>query len=217
MKLCIALILVALSYTNAHVFLANPIARTSIQLRPEFGASQPFWWDNFGVWCGNAQQNTAFSTCGRCGESSGNRDASQGGQFDKNIIVATYTAGSVRKIDRKSSFREAIHQPIVLSLLYRLSKWPLLFKQPITEDSRLNFVLLKLRMIIVSKCCQWFPQPKEFKVATDFALHTIINRAVSTISPFEFNFQLMSDATGAQSDSHTGRSTHGHKVSFPSI
>jgi len=95
MKLCIALILVAVSYTNAHVFLSSPIARTSIQLRPEFGASQPFWWDNQGVWCSNIQQNTAFSQCGRCGEAPGNRDASQGGQFDKGIIVATYTAGSI--------------------------------------------------------------------------------------------------------------------------
>lgn len=96
MKL-IALILVAVvACVNGHVFLSEPIARTSIQLRPEFGAQQPFWWDNFGVWCGNVQQNTAFSTCGRCGEGSpGNRDASQGGIFDKNIIVATYTAGSV--------------------------------------------------------------------------------------------------------------------------
>ncbi len=96
MKHCIALLLVAVSCANAHVFLSEPIARTSIQLRPEFGASQPFWWDNFGVWCSNVQQNTAFSTCGRCGEGAGNRDASQGGQFDKGIIVATYTAGSVR-------------------------------------------------------------------------------------------------------------------------
>lgn len=96
MKLCIALLLAAVSCANAHVFLSEPIARTSIQLRPEFGATQPFWWDNFGVWCGNVHQNTAFSTCGRCGESPGNRDASQGGIFDKGIIVATYTAGSVR-------------------------------------------------------------------------------------------------------------------------
>lgn len=95
MKSIVLILVAALTYANGHVFLSEPIARTSIQLRPEFGAQQPFWWDNFGVWCGNAQQNTAFSTCGRCGESSGNRDASQGGIFDKNVIVATYTAGSV--------------------------------------------------------------------------------------------------------------------------
>lgn len=98
MKLSIALLLVAVSYANAHVFLWEPIARTSIQLRPDLGASQPFWWDNFGVWCANVQQDTAFSRCGRCGEAAGNRDASQGGIFDKGIIVATYTAGSVRNI-----------------------------------------------------------------------------------------------------------------------
>lgn len=97
MKYSIAILLVAVGYANAHVFLAEPIARTSMHLRPEFGAQQPFWWDNFGVWCGNVHQNTAFSTCGRCGESPGSRDASQNGRYDKGIIVATYTAGSVSR------------------------------------------------------------------------------------------------------------------------
>lgn len=94
----VALILVAvLTYANGHVHLREPIARTSIQTRPEFGAQQPFWWDHYGVMCGNIQQNTAFSQCGRCGESPGSRDASQGGRYDKGIIVATYTAGQVMK------------------------------------------------------------------------------------------------------------------------
>lgn len=39
-------------------------------------------------------QNLQYSTCGRCGEANGNRDASQGGRYDKGVIVATYTAGS---------------------------------------------------------------------------------------------------------------------------
>lgn len=94
----LTLILVAVvTCVNGHVHLREPIARTSIQTRPEFGAQQPFWWDHYGVMCGNIQQNTAFSTCGRCGEAAGGRDASQGGRYDKGIVVATYTAGSVIK------------------------------------------------------------------------------------------------------------------------
>lgn len=42
----------------------------------------------------NVRQNLQYSTCGRCGETFGNRDASQGGRYDKGVIVATYTAGS---------------------------------------------------------------------------------------------------------------------------
>lgn len=45
--------------------------------------------------CGNVLQDLQYSTCGRCGEAPGNRDASQGGIFDKGIIVRSYTAGSV--------------------------------------------------------------------------------------------------------------------------
>lgn len=42
----------------------------------------------------NVRQNLQYSTCGRCGETHGNRDASQGGRYDKGVIVATYNAGS---------------------------------------------------------------------------------------------------------------------------
>jgi len=80
---------------HSHGFLKSPIARTSIQTRPEFGTQQPYWWDNTGVWCNNVQQDLNNSQCGRCGEAAGNRDASQGGIYDKNVIVANYTAGSV--------------------------------------------------------------------------------------------------------------------------
>jgi predicted carbohydrate-binding protein with CBM5 and CBM33 domain len=46
----IALVLaVAVTYADAHGYLKEPIARTSIQLRPEFGTQQPYWWDNTGV------------------------------------------------------------------------------------------------------------------------------------------------------------------------
>jgi len=91
----VALVLaVAVTYADAHGYLKDPIARTSIQLRPEFNTQQPYWWDNQGVWCNNAQQDLQYSTCGRCGEGQGNGDASQGGIYDKNVIVANYTSGS---------------------------------------------------------------------------------------------------------------------------
>ena len=78
-----------------HGFLKEPIARTSIQLRPEFNTQQPYWWDNSGVWCGNVQQDTRYSTCGRCGDAPGETTANQGGIYDKGVIVATYQSGSV--------------------------------------------------------------------------------------------------------------------------
>lgn len=56
-------------------------------------------WDHHGVWCNNVNQNLQYSTCGRCGETFGNRDASQGGRYDKGVIVATYTAGSRIQVD----------------------------------------------------------------------------------------------------------------------
>ncbi|KAG4079667.1 hypothetical protein HA402_010447 [Bradysia odoriphaga] len=92
----LALILLAVAAcAYGHVHLREPVARTSIQTRPEFNAQQPFWWDHYGVMCGDVRQNTAFSTCGRCGEANNGREASQGGRYDKGIIVATYTAGSI--------------------------------------------------------------------------------------------------------------------------
>jgi len=94
---------VVIGLVAGHGYLREPIARTSIQLRErEFGTSQPYWWDHQGVWCANVRQNLQYSTCGRCGEAAGNRDASQGGRYDKGVIVATYTAGS--RIQVESEF-----------------------------------------------------------------------------------------------------------------
>jgi hypothetical protein len=84
-----------LALTNAHGYLKEPIARTSIQLRPEFNTQQPYWWDNSGVWCANVQQDTSYSQCGRCGDRLGETTANQGGIYDKGVTVATYQAGSV--------------------------------------------------------------------------------------------------------------------------
>jgi len=102
--LSFALVLAAfVALAHAHGYLKQPIARTSIQLREaEFGTTQPYWWDNEGVWCNNVKQDLQYSTCGRCGEAAGNRDASQNGIYDKKVIVANYTAGST--IEVKASF-----------------------------------------------------------------------------------------------------------------
>lgn len=48
MKFVALILVVAATYVNGHVFLLEPIARTSLHLRPDLGAQQPFWWDNFG-------------------------------------------------------------------------------------------------------------------------------------------------------------------------
>lgn len=48
----------------------------------------------FFLFSANVRQDLQYSRCGRCGEAFGNRDASQGGRYDKGVIVATYTAGS---------------------------------------------------------------------------------------------------------------------------
>jgi len=84
---------------RGHGYLKEPVARTSIQTRPEFNTQQPYWWDNHGVWCGNVDQDTRYSTCGRCGDSPGQTSANQGGIYDKGVIVATYQSGSVFTIE----------------------------------------------------------------------------------------------------------------------
>lgn len=86
---------------QSHGYLKDPIARTSIQLREaEFNTQQPYWWDNQGVWCGNVKQSPNYETCGRCGDAPGETLANQNGIYDKKVIVATYTAGSVsRKLE----------------------------------------------------------------------------------------------------------------------
>ena len=89
---------IAVALANGHGYMKEPIARTSIQLRPEFGTQQPYWWDNQGVWCGNVQQDTSYSTCGRCGDRQGETTANQGGIYDKGVIVATYQSGAVSLI-----------------------------------------------------------------------------------------------------------------------
>jgi len=51
------------------------------------------------IFSANVRQDLQYSTCGRCGEAFGNRDASQGGRYDKGVIVATYTAGSIIRVE----------------------------------------------------------------------------------------------------------------------
>jgi len=95
MKLLAVVVLVAaVGFVEPHGYLKSPLARTSIQLDPSFGTQQPYWWDNQGVWCANVQQDVNYSSCGRCGEAAGNRDASQGGMYDKGVITRSYTSGS---------------------------------------------------------------------------------------------------------------------------
>ncbi len=86
-----------LALVDAHVYMREPLARTSIQTQLDRfpGAQQPFWWDHTGVWCGNIQQNLQYSQCGRCGDAPGNSHAAQGGRYDKGIITGTYNAGQV--------------------------------------------------------------------------------------------------------------------------
>lgn len=99
MKVVALLVVAFVALANGHVHKFSPLSRTSIQTRPDlisrYNIQQPFWWDHYAVWCNNVQQDQAFSQCGRCGETLGNRDVSQGGIFDKGVIVETYTAGSV--------------------------------------------------------------------------------------------------------------------------
>jgi len=94
--LALALLGACLALVHSHGYLKDPIARTSIQIREhEFGTSQPYWWDHQGVWCGNVQQDNNFSTCGRCGDVRGETTANQDGIYDKKVIVANYTSGSI--------------------------------------------------------------------------------------------------------------------------
>jgi len=96
LPICVFLAFIASAHS--HGYLKEPVARTSIQLRPEFNTQQPYWWDHQGVWCGNVQQDVNFSTCGRCGDSPGGSDANQNGIYDKKVIVANYTAGSTIQV-----------------------------------------------------------------------------------------------------------------------
>ncbi|XP_037037766.1 uncharacterized protein LOC119075432 [Bradysia coprophila] len=97
----------SLALVEPHGFLRTPLARTSIFRQPSFGAQQPFWWDDTGVWCGNVQQDINFSTCGRCGDAPGNTHANQGGRYDKGIITATYNAGARIRVEAQL---DAAHQ-----------------------------------------------------------------------------------------------------------
>ncbi|XP_037045250.1 uncharacterized protein LOC119080785 [Bradysia coprophila] len=97
MKTAIALILfvAGLATVEPHGFVRTPLSRTSIFREPSWGAQQPFWWDDTGVWCGNVQQDQQYSTCGRCGDAPGNSHAAQGGRYDKGIVTGTYNAGQI--------------------------------------------------------------------------------------------------------------------------
>jgi len=99
---------------HGHGYMREPIARTSIQLRPEFNTQQPYWWDNTGVWCGNVQQNQQYSRCGRCGDAPGESTANQNGIYDKKVIVATYQSGSTITVE--SEFSAAHYGHVELEL-----------------------------------------------------------------------------------------------------
>ncbi len=86
----------ALSLVEPHGYLKRPLARTSVFREPMYNTSQPYWWDDTGVWCGNVPQDLQYSTCGRCGDASRGSTANQGGIYDKRVITATYASGSVK-------------------------------------------------------------------------------------------------------------------------
>jgi len=95
-SLALFLVAICVGLVQPHGWLKEPVARTSIQLRPEFNTQQPYWWDHQGVWCGNVQQADATApSCGRCGDAAGETTANQGGMYDKGVIVATYSAGQI--------------------------------------------------------------------------------------------------------------------------
>ncbi|OXA49389.1 uncharacterized protein LOC110854634 [Folsomia candida] len=106
-SIAILALFVAVAQVQSHGYLKDPVARTSIQTRPEFGTDQPYWWDNSGVWCGNVPQDLTYSTCGRCGDVLGETTANQGGIYDKGVIVRNYTAGSI--IDVVGNFQAPHH------------------------------------------------------------------------------------------------------------
>ncbi|OXA36956.1 uncharacterized protein LOC110862773 [Folsomia candida] len=83
---------------RGHGYMKEPISRTSIHQRPEFGTEMPYWWDHQGVWCGNVNQDMQLSTCGRCGDVLGETTANQGGIYDKGVIVANYSSGSIIEV-----------------------------------------------------------------------------------------------------------------------
>jgi len=80
---------------RGHGFLKEPIARTAIQLRPDFSTHEPYVEDYSGLQCESVLQDANYSTCGRCGEGPGLTENSQGGMYDKGIIIATYQSGAV--------------------------------------------------------------------------------------------------------------------------
>jgi len=90
--------ILCIGLAEPHGYLKSPIARSSIQLRPDFPTSGPYYWDHQAVWCGNVQQDLSYSTCGRCGDVRGEITFNQGGYYDKGIIVASYTSGSIIEV-----------------------------------------------------------------------------------------------------------------------
>ncbi len=92
----IVILALAVGLVEPHGHLWKPLARTSIFFDPSFGTEGPYEWNAQGWDCGAVNQNQQMSTCGRCGERNGNRDASQGGQFDKGIPTANYSSGQVK-------------------------------------------------------------------------------------------------------------------------
>lgn len=184
----------SLALVEPHGFLRVPLARTSIFRQPNFGAQQPFWWDDTGVWCGNVQQDINFSSCGRCGDAPGNTNANQGGRYDKGIVTATYNAGAVRFfLNCQRNWNCYVAFDICFREFVLKSKW-----MPLTKDSStLNCVHNKLSLMVVSRDFQSFLQT--IKSETE----QLASQWPVKLYGRRFNSQLVSDVTDVLSDGHT--------------
>jgi hypothetical protein len=83
-----------------HGRMMSPPSRTTMYVidSSKYSSQQPYW-NSYGVECDN--QDSAVSTCGRCGGAPGSQEAKdliQGGTYGKNIIVANYSSGSTIEI-----------------------------------------------------------------------------------------------------------------------
>jgi hypothetical protein len=109
----------------------------------------------------------SYSSCGRCGEPQGNSDASQGGQYDKNVIVANWTSGSVSLSNFYKNYKKKVHSYI----LFRLSKLSPTSKLLIMDITKLNFVPLKPSLTLVSPPSTLWVDLKKWEMETDFVFH----------------------------------------------
>lgn len=92
MKLALALLFLAVVSVHGHGYLADPLARTSIHIRPDEPYRPPYEWNHSGIECRTPPTYGQSGTCLRCGTST---DMNSGGAYDKNEITGNYTAGSV--------------------------------------------------------------------------------------------------------------------------